>query len=58
MSDKYPMEWKFQGVRGLKEKCPPWGVGVWIIPGTTDCMEGEFEQIIRKILLSIKDNNY
>ena len=45
------------GGEGSKGKVPSLGVGVWIIPGTTDCMEGEFEQIIRKILLSIKDNN-
>ena len=47
------------GDEGSKGKVP-WGggVGVWIISGTSHCMEGEFEQIIAKRLLSIKDNNY
>ena len=29
----------------------------WPLPGVLYCLEGEFEQIITKILLSIKDNN-
>ena len=48
------------GDEGSKGKVPSGGggVGVWIISGTSHCMEGEFEQIIAKRLLSIKDNNY
>ena len=47
------------GGKGSKGKVPSLeGVGVCIISGTTHCMEGEFEQIITKLLLSIKDNNY
>ena len=46
------------GGKGYKGKVPSVGGGIRIISGTTHCMEGEFEQIITKLLLSIKDNNY
>lgn len=27
-----------EGVGALKQKCPPWGGGVWISSGTTPCI--------------------
>ena len=37
--DKHPMEWKFRGGGGLKQKCPPLGGrGIWIFSGTTQSL--------------------
>ena len=46
------------GGEGSKGKMPSLGSGGMDNIWNYHCMEGEFEQIITKLLLSIKDNNY